>query len=103
MVDPETSPWGLIGVAPEPTLGMYRVFGCPGGAPDDVLLLAFQQAAIDKADILSCSFGSNLQWEEEDPFAVITSNLEKMGIVVVISNGNTATVPGVNDPRTSCW
>ncbi|KAL5330308.1 hypothetical protein ACEPPN_003834 [Leptodophora sp. 'Broadleaf-Isolate-01'] len=95
MVDPETSPWGLIGVAPEPTLGMYRVFGCPGGAPDDVLLLAFQQAAIDKADILSCSFGSNLQWEEEDPFAVITSNLEKMGIVVALMTPAPAVGKGV--------
>jgi hypothetical protein len=36
MQDPANSTFGLVGVAPEAELGAYRVFGCSGGAPQDV-------------------------------------------------------------------
>lgn len=88
MQDPESSPWGLIGVAPEATLGMYRVFGCFGEAPLDILAAAFLQAAADKANIVSLSAGIRLQWEEDDPFSIITANLEAQGVAVVVANGN---------------
>lgn len=35
----------FTGVAPEATLGMYRVFSCKGGATNDVLISAFIMAA----------------------------------------------------------
>lgn len=111
------SPFGLIGVAPEATLGMcvnhsfavllerakgqlrYRVFGCGGSAPFDVVLLAFQQAARDKVDIVSLSLGSTTPWEEEDPFKLVTEALEALGIIVVVANGNSGGLPGETGSR----
>ena len=52
------------------------------------MMLAFQQAYLDKVDVLSLSLGSYLQWEEEDPFQSITSALEAQGIAVIVSSGN---------------
>ncbi|PVH84726.1 subtilisin-like protease [Cadophora sp. DSE1049] len=95
MQDPESSPFGLVGVAPEADLGMYRVFGCSGGAPGDIMMLAFEQAAIDQVDVLSISLGSYLQWEEEDPFQIITAALEARGIAVVVANGNNGVLAGI--------
>lgn len=66
MQDPFGSTFGLVGVAPEATLGMYRIFGCSGGASNDVIMLAFQQAVEDKVDILSMSLGSVEQWQTEE-------------------------------------
>jgi subtilisin family serine protease len=31
----------FTGVAPNATLGMYRVFGCSGGSANDILIAAF--------------------------------------------------------------
>jgi subtilisin family serine protease len=36
MEDPEGLGFGLLGVAPDAVLGMYRVFGCAGSAYSDV-------------------------------------------------------------------
>ncbi len=35
----------FTGVAPNATLGMYRVFGCGGSAGDDVIMAAYLLAA----------------------------------------------------------
>ncbi|CZS90101.1 uncharacterized protein RAG0_01247 [Rhynchosporium agropyri] len=94
MQDKEGSPFGLVGVAPEAELGMYRVFGCSGGAPSDILMLGFEQAATDKVDVLSVSLGAYLSWADEDPFQFITAALEAKGIAVVSSSGNSASFPG---------
>ncbi len=37
----------FTGVAPNATLGMYRVFGCTGSAGNDVLIAAFIRAHQD--------------------------------------------------------
>ncbi|KAI9048878.1 hypothetical protein LZ554_006732 [Drepanopeziza brunnea f. sp. 'monogermtubi'] len=88
MQDPANSTFGLVGVAPEAELGAYRVFGCSGGAPEDVLMRAFEQAAIDEVDILSSSLGSTRPWETDDPYSIITAGLEARGIAVVVAIGN---------------
>lgn len=88
MQDLANSTFGLVGVAPEADIGMYRVFGCGGGVPNDIIMLAMQQAAIDKVDILSLSLGSSASFEVDDLFADITTALEALGIVVVVANGN---------------
>ncbi|KAK8048792.1 hypothetical protein PG994_010522 [Apiospora phragmitis] len=48
---------GLVGVAPEASIGMYRVFGCEGSANDDIIVAAMQRAADDGADLISMSIG----------------------------------------------
>lgn len=37
----------FTGVAPNATLGMYRVFGCTGGTANDILIAAFIAAFND--------------------------------------------------------
>ncbi|EFX03716.1 subtilisin-like protease [Grosmannia clavigera kw1407] len=88
MEDPAGSTFGLVGVAPEATLGMYRIFGCSGGASDDIMMLAFQQAVEDKVDVLSISLGSVERWQRDDPFLNVTASLEAQGIAVIVAAGN---------------
>ena len=67
MSDPPNQGFGLVGVAPEATIGMYRVFGCEGDASDDVIMSAMQQAAENGADIISLSIGELSYWESASP------------------------------------
>ncbi|KAJ1932390.1 hypothetical protein FBU59_006386, partial [Linderina macrospora] len=80
----------ITGVAPDATMGMYRVFSCPknGHNPssDDIILSAVEAAYKDGHDILSLSLGGG-GWPE-DPLAVACSNLVKKGVIVVAANGN---------------
>lgn len=92
MQDSESSPWGLVGVAPEATLGMYRVFGCSGSSPSDIVMKAMEQAIVDKVDILSLSLGSTQIFEADDQYKVYTTALETKGIAVIVSNGNNGAV-----------
>ncbi|RUS30002.1 peptidase S8/S53 domain-containing protein [Jimgerdemannia flammicorona] len=78
----------FVGVAPEVTIGAYRVFGCvPDGASSDIILQAMLRAAADKMDIISMSLGENLPWSEEVD-AVLASRLTKQGHIVVVAMGN---------------
>ncbi|KAJ2782703.1 hypothetical protein H4R18_002129 [Coemansia javaensis] len=79
------------GVAPGVTLGVYRIFGCPGNgtgqAADDVILKAMEAAHADRMDVINMSFGGGSGWSE-DPLSVAASRLVRDGIVVVASTGN---------------
>ncbi|KAJ1666543.1 hypothetical protein IW140_004610 [Coemansia sp. RSA 1813] len=93
------------GVAPNVTLGMYRVFGCPAasgasGTSDEVLIKAFEMAFSDKSDIISLSLGGD-SWPDE-PISVAAASLASKGTVVVAAAGNdgkgglfTASAPAV--------
>ncbi|RDW66606.1 hypothetical protein BP5796_09355 [Coleophoma crateriformis] len=81
---------GMIGVAPEATVGMYRVFGCTGGASDDVLVAAMIRAADDGADVISMSIGevvpyANISWS---PFEQVVTGLTTRGVAVIAAAGN---------------
>lgn len=79
------------GVAPGVTLGIYRIFGCPGNgtgqAADDVILKAMEAAHADGMDVVNMSFGGGSGWSE-DPLSVAASRLVRDGIVMVASAGN---------------
>ncbi|KAJ2060259.1 hypothetical protein GGI17_003889 [Coemansia sp. S146] len=79
------------GVAPGVTLGVYRIFGCPGNgtgqAADDVILKALEAAHEDRMDVINMSFGGGSGWSE-DPLSVAASRLVSDGIVMVASTGN---------------
>lgn len=77
----------IKGVAPDATLGAYRVFGCEGSTTADVMLAAMERAYKDKMDILNMSIGSAFQWPGY-PTAVAADRLVKKGMVVVASIGN---------------
>lgn len=52
-IDDPKPPQPFVGVAPEVTYGVYRVFGCGGGTPDDVIMAALERAAVEKDGTLS--------------------------------------------------
>ncbi|KAG0028854.1 hypothetical protein BGZ82_008226 [Podila clonocystis] len=80
-------PENFVGVAPEATLGAYRVFGCEGEVSDDVLLAALKAAYRDGMDVVNLSLGGASGWPEE-PFAVACSAYIQKGMHISIANGN---------------
>jgi hypothetical protein len=68
MEDPQGVGFGLLGVAPKATLGMYRVFGCSDEADSDIIISAMLQAQTDGVDIITMSLGSATPDEATDPF-----------------------------------
>lgn len=49
--------YGVVGVAPEASLYVYRVFGCNGAASDDIVLAAMQKAYDEDMDVINLSLG----------------------------------------------
>jgi minor extracellular serine protease Vpr len=94
-------PGGVTGVAPEVTLGAYKVFGCSGSTFADIMLAAMEKALEDGMHVLNMSIGSAYQWPQY-PTAVAADLLVDQGMVVVASIGNSgetglysASSPGV--------
>ncbi|KAF9347945.1 hypothetical protein BGX34_002792, partial [Mortierella sp. NVP85] len=81
------APQPFVGVAPEVTLGAYRVLSCGGGGRNDVTLKAMEKAANDKMDIINMSLGSGSAFRS-NPIAVLADKLTAQGVVVVAAAGN---------------
>ncbi len=79
----------VTGVAPDVTIGAYRVFGCDGSTTADIMLAAMEAALEDDMDILNMSIGSAFQWPQY-PTALASDRLVREGMVVVASIGNSA-------------
>lgn len=77
----------FTGVAPNVTLGIYRVFGCTGSTSDDVLIQAYMMAYEAGADIITASVGGNSGWSEE-PWAVVVSRIVEAGVPCTVAVGN---------------
>ncbi|KAF8946099.1 hypothetical protein BGZ47_001301 [Haplosporangium gracile] len=80
-------PQDFVGVAPDVTIGAYRVFGCDGEVSDDVLLAALKAAYRDGMDVVNLSLGGSSGWPEE-PFATACSAYIQKGLHIAIANGN---------------
>ncbi|EON99722.1 putative minor extracellular protease vpr protein [Phaeoacremonium minimum UCRPA7] len=81
------NPFGIIGAATGVTLGSFRVFGCDGSTPDDVLISAYNMAYEAGADIITASIGGPSGWTE-DPWAVAVQRIVENGVPCTISAGN---------------
>ncbi|KAF9363193.1 hypothetical protein BGX34_004657 [Mortierella sp. NVP85] len=77
----------VLGVAPNVTLGVYRVLGCKGSSNDDIILAALELAVIDKMDIINLSIGEPGGWPL-NPVARAISKLKDIGVMVTVSQGN---------------
>ncbi|RFU27661.1 hypothetical protein B7463_g8655, partial [Scytalidium lignicola] len=88
MEDPDGVGFGLVGVAPEASIYMYRVFSCYGVSSTDILMSAMQRAASDGVDVVSMSWGEQYFFQLSDPFAQMTSGLASLGIAPVVAAGN---------------
>ncbi|KAJ1923224.1 hypothetical protein IWQ60_006004 [Tieghemiomyces parasiticus] len=77
------------GVAPEATLGIYKVSSCPakGATTSAALILAMQQALKDGMHVVNLSYGRPGGWQES-PEAVMAQILTERNIVVVAAVGN---------------
>ncbi|KAM0256042.1 hypothetical protein ACHAQJ_005241 [Trichoderma viride] len=91
MEDPKDEGFGLVGVAPDAELGMYRVFGCDGGATNDVLVAAMLQAVQDGADVISMSLGLFTIWEANNPFDPLVTQFAQSGVATIMAIGNFGT------------
>lgn len=81
----------LTGVAPEATLGAYRVFGCDGSTDTEVILEALERTRVDGMDVVNMSLGAAFQSWPQYPTSMASDRLVKDGIVVVASAGNSGT------------
>ncbi|SGY14832.1 BQ5605_C013g07120 [Microbotryum silenes-dioicae] len=85
--------FGFSGVAPNASLGVYRVFSCKGAASSDTFLKAMLMAADDGCRVLSLSFGKALGWDQDDgddPFQKVVSRLATRGVFIAAASGNDA-------------
>jgi len=83
----EAAPGGVTGVAPEVTLGAYRVFGCAGSSSADVINAAIERAYLDGMDVINMSLGAALQWPQY-PTVYASATVAKAGMIVIASVGN---------------
>ncbi|KAK3811218.1 MAG: peptidase S8/S53 domain-containing protein [Benniella sp.] len=81
------APQPFVGVAPEVTLGAYRVLSCDGFGPNDGIIKAMEKAANDTMDIINMSLGSGSDYRS-GPLAVVADKLNGRGVAVVASAGN---------------
>ncbi|KAJ3218459.1 hypothetical protein HDU67_005555 [Dinochytrium kinnereticum] len=78
----------FTGVAPEATLGAYRVFSCDGGGTaSDIIAEAIYRAAADGADIINLSLGGGPVYNDFVT-SVAASRVSAAGALVISANGN---------------
>ncbi|KAI9338964.1 peptidase S8/S53 domain-containing protein, partial [Zopfochytrium polystomum] len=79
-------PW--TGVAPDVTLGAYRIFGCPSDNTfDDIISAAVYKAAADGADVINMSIGGGPSLPDQADASAV-ARVSAAGVIVVASNGN---------------
>ena len=82
---------GLVrGVAPGVQFEAYRVFGCSGSTPADILIAAMERALDDGVQIVNMSLGTPFEWPDY-PSAQAANRLVNRGVVVCASIGNDGT------------
>lgn len=86
---------GLLGAAPQVSLGAYRVFGCYGSSSADIIMAAMERALADGMHVVNMSLGAARQWPQY-PTAQAAARLAKKGVVVVAAAGNNG--PGSSSP-----
>ncbi|EKM54703.1 uncharacterized protein PHACADRAFT_258717 [Phanerochaete carnosa HHB-10118-sp] len=77
----------ISGVAFNASLTAYRIFGCNGTTPDDIIVEALLRGVSDGQDILTMSLGGPDGWTEGTA-SVVSSRISDMGKIVTIAAGN---------------
>lgn len=82
--------FGFNGVAPNATIGMYRVFGCDGsaGTTDALTAKALLQAYKDGAQVISGSLGGIGGWSTGDILSDTVDAIAAKGVIIVLAVGN---------------
>ncbi|KAI9483063.1 MAG: peptidase S8/S53 domain-containing protein [Benjaminiella poitrasii] len=79
--------YNFTGVAPEVTIGAWRVFGCDGATSNDLIIKALISAYETGCDIINLSLGSSSNWAE-DPTSIVANRISERGIIVIGAAGN---------------
>ncbi|KAI8637781.1 peptidase S8/S53 domain-containing protein [Parasitella parasitica] len=79
--------FNFTGVAPEVTLGAWRIFGCDGATSNDLVIQALISAHEAGCDIINLSLGSSSNWAD-DPTAIIANRIAASGSIVIAAAGN---------------
>ncbi|KAK4518139.1 S-adenosylmethionine transporter [Mucor velutinosus] len=79
--------FNFTGVAPEVTLGAWRIFGCDGATSNDLVIQALISAHEAGCDIINLSLGSSSNWAD-DPTAIIANRVAERGSIVIAAAGN---------------
>ncbi|KAI9313683.1 peptidase S8/S53 domain-containing protein [Dichotomocladium elegans] len=77
----------FLGVAPNVTLGSWRVFSCKGSAAEDAVIKAMELAYRAGCDVINLSLSVQTAWPE-NPMAVVADRLTEKGVIVVSVAGN---------------
>ncbi|KAG0237024.1 peptidase S8/S53 domain-containing protein [Mortierella sp. GBAus27b] len=80
-------PQPFVGVAPDVTLGAYRIFGCDGQVGEDVIMAAMEKAFKDGMDIINLSLGGGSSYKTNAQ-AVLGDKLASLGLIVAAAAGN---------------
>ncbi len=99
------TPVTVSGVAPRAYLMNYKVFytaeSGQSGAYDPELMAAFEDAVVDGADVISCSWGGPDDMVEGTAASVVYTSAIDAGAVVVFAAGNEGNGPGtISHPGT---
>jgi subtilisin family serine protease len=83
--------FGFTGVAPDITIGAYKIFGCSAeiGGPD-LAIAGINRAFEDGSDVIAVPFGLPLGWAF-DPFAIAVSRVVDAGVPVIAAADNQGT------------
>ncbi|KAG0203729.1 hypothetical protein BGX33_008929 [Mortierella sp. NVP41] len=76
-----------IGVAPQATLGAYRVFGCQGGTSNDLIMKILLRAAGNGMQVINLSLGGPGGWRQ-DRESRLADELAKNETIIVAAMGN---------------
>eukprot|EP01038_Epipyxis_sp_PR26KG_P009122 gene9122-12303_t len=82
------SSFPFTGVAPNATIGAYRVFPCSGDSGDDIIAAAVYTAAADGANVINLSLGGGPDFDGNNPLTVAVTKVSAAGHFVVASAGN---------------
>ncbi|KAI8970374.1 peptidase S8/S53 domain-containing protein [Mycotypha africana] len=77
----------FVGIAPNASLGVFRIFGCEGGATEDTVIKAMEMAYKAGCKVINLSLGIENSWPE-DAMSVVAERLSNQGVVVVGVAGN---------------
>ncbi|ORX57485.1 subtilisin-like protein [Hesseltinella vesiculosa] len=79
--------YNFQGVAPEATVGMWRVFGCSSSTSSDLVIKGMISAYEAGCQIINLSLGGPNNWAQ-DASAIVANRIASRGVPVVVAAGN---------------
>ncbi|CEJ00752.1 Putative Subtilisin BPN' [Rhizopus microsporus] len=83
----QDSVFNFTGIAPEATLGVWRIFGCTGSTSNDMVIKALIDAYEAGCDVINLSLGSPSNWGD-DPTSIVANRVSESGSLVIAAGGN---------------